>query len=214
MGNANDFISGYIKLANIEGKGLGYIATTDILPGTIILWEEPKVKGSDAQSNNIWTRNIQIIDKILKNDTLKKEFMSLMPIKDINSDGEKEFVKLCIATYKNEGNNICTLKEYSDDDLVLFFKKVSRNCFGFEKRTCVILFKGTRFNHSCIPNVEYICDKNKIIFQTTKIVKMGEELKISYINKNLSYEERKKVLSVYGFLCICERCKTDMRSKL
>ncbi|GMJ05540.1 histone-lysine N-methyltransferase ATXR2, SET DOMAIN PROTEIN 36 [Hibiscus trionum] len=65
-------------------------------------------------------------------------------------------------------------------------------------------------NHSCCPNAkafkrEEDRDGQAIIITLRPICK-GEEVTISYIDEDLSYEERQALLADYGFRCRCPRC--------
>ena len=73
-----------------------------------------------------------------------------------------------------------------------------------------------RINHSCVPNVrvEYV---NKGVdgglMAEVKVVRpigAGEELVQSYIDENLSWEDRRTALMDYGFECTCEKCVRRM----
>ncbi|PIN18330.1 putative histone tail methylase containing SET domain [Handroanthus impetiginosus] len=65
-------------------------------------------------------------------------------------------------------------------------------------------------NHSCIPNAkafkrEEDRDGGATIVALQSIAK-GEEITISYIDEDLPYEERQKLLADYGFICRCPKC--------
>ncbi|EYU24807.1 hypothetical protein ABFS82_13G019400 [Erythranthe guttata] len=65
-------------------------------------------------------------------------------------------------------------------------------------------------NHSCIPNAkafkrEEDRDGQAIIVALRPILK-GEEITISYIDEDLTYEERQELLADYGFTCKCPKC--------
>ena len=43
----------------------------------------------------------------------------------------------------------------------------------------------------------------------------GEEVTISYVDRSLGYEERRKTLEThYGFECRCNRCVAEQRQEL
>ncbi|CAA0839094.1 Histone-lysine N-methyltransferase ATXR2 [Striga hermonthica] len=65
-------------------------------------------------------------------------------------------------------------------------------------------------NHSCYPNAkafkrEEDRDGQATIIALRPILK-GEEITISYIDEDLSYEERQAQLADYGFRCKCPKC--------
>ncbi|EPE26626.1 SET [Glarea lozoyensis ATCC 20868] len=79
----------------------------------------------------------------------------------------------------------------------------------------VFLF-GSRFNHSCAPNVAFLYDSNmaKMSFRATSNIPTGEELNISYISlPDLPRSLRKEKLSHWGFICTCLACEDSPRSE-
>lgn len=73
---------------------------------------------------------------------------------------------------------------------------------------CALCLFGSLFNHSCAPNVSRISYNDKIVFMTTRPVKIGEQLFISYgpsfHHSNLN--ERQEELQNYKFICKCQAC--------
>lgn len=67
------------------------------------------------------------------------------------------------------------------------------------------------FNHSCEPNVKKFRIKNKMCFQTTSDVNIGEQLCIDYFHiLDEPLEERQKVLKQNWFFeCGCSRCQRE-----
>ncbi|KNA15267.1 hypothetical protein SOVF_099860 [Spinacia oleracea] len=65
-------------------------------------------------------------------------------------------------------------------------------------------------NHSCCPNAKAFKRDNDRDGQATIIalrpIQIGEEVTISYIDEDLPYEERQKLLADYGFRCKCLKC--------
>lgn len=66
------------------------------------------------------------------------------------------------------------------------------------------------FNHSCEPNVLMSCGATKeVSFVSHGELAAGTELCISYVDLELSGEERRKLLRhQYGFECNCARCQS------
>lgn len=68
-------------------------------------------------------------------------------------------------------------------------------------------------NHSCIPNAKAFKREEDRDGQATiialKPISKGEEITISYIDEDLSYEERQALLEDYGFRCKCPRCSEE-----
>lgn len=65
-------------------------------------------------------------------------------------------------------------------------------------------------NHSCCPNVKaFKRDEDKdgqAVLLAVRPIKKGEQVTISYIDENSSWEERKTMLEDYGFICNCCKC--------
>ncbi len=69
------------------------------------------------------------------------------------------------------------------------------------------------FNHSCTPNCDWSNIGDHIFIHTTRDVKSGEELCLSYLNHEASLEERGETFSNWlgsgvGFSCQCDWCIT------
>jgi len=76
-----------------------------------------------------------------------------------------------------------------------------------------------KINHSCEPNVrvEYteedgagVENRARALIASVRILRPiaeGEELVQSYIDENLSFEERSQALLDYGFACSCDKCR-------
>lgn len=65
-------------------------------------------------------------------------------------------------------------------------------------------------NHSCCPNAKAFKREEDKDGQVTIIavhqIQKGEEVTISYIDEELPYRERQKLLADYGFRCKCPKC--------
>lgn len=71
---------------------------------------------------------------------------------------------------------------------------------------------GSMFNHSCTPNVHacWPTGTSTVSFRTLRDVQLGEELLISYIDADMSYERRQaSLLFNYGFSCECPKCDEE-----
>lgn len=186
----------HIEVNVSKNKGLGIFATENIPTDTIILKEIPIFLKQNYKNNN--KAIAKLIKKILK--TYPKEFLALTPLtlKD-NKPASKRFLFI----NKNYLPNLCV------NAVRLHFKKIIFNAFSFNNRRCILLFLGSRFNHSCVPNVDYSKKKTDkhAVFKTTRIIEKGEELFISYADNELPDKERQERLQEgWEFICNCERC--------
>jgi hypothetical protein len=75
--------------------------------------------------------------------------------------------------------------------------------------------KIARINHSCRPNASYYWSDalNKRIVYTTRKLKKGEEIFVSYISLLLTQEDRQRQLDRYGFKCTCDACAQEHAAK-
>ncbi|KAK5624489.1 hypothetical protein RRF57_000204 [Xylaria bambusicola] len=66
-------------------------------------------------------------------------------------------------------------------------------------------------NHSCIPNAYVQFVGRKAVLHAYQEIKKGEEIEISYIDRNFHLSHRQEALKTrYHFTCTCPRCKDDM----
>lgn len=75
-----------------------------------------------------------------------------------------------------------------------------------------------KMNHSCEPNVVLLYksrgwgENHPLVAYCVALrhVRPGEELTIGYVTTDSPYEERKKALENYGFVCSCTKCQRQM----
>ena len=73
-----------------------------------------------------------------------------------------------------------------------------------------VFLLGSRFNHSCIPNIHFAYNPNlgKETFHTVRYITAGEELTITYIDcMNRTKGQRQVGLDERGFVCDCLACE-------
>jgi SET domain-containing protein len=200
MNNNIIFLHKNLEIRISEGKGRGVFATEDIPANTIILKEKPLY--NKTSKGNYYKDVLRIIRLAL--NTNREEFLNLAPatFEEIKYPiSKKGFAKRYDKYLKNTTLNTAKL----------YFEKYAINVFAF-KQDSAFLFYGAKFNHSCEPNVEYFCKRNKgcFIFRTIKAIKKDEEVFDYYIDTELPREKRqKKLLNGFGFLCTCSRCKKN-----
>lgn len=69
-------------------------------------------------------------------------------------------------------------------------------------------------NHSCKPNAGICCpSSNECCLTAKQKIRKGEEISISYIDEESSFEERQKALQDYGFKCTCKLCIPECKAK-
>lgn len=211
-----DFVSKSIRKKFFYKKGFGFEAIEDISKNTVIVIETPLIDlfDIDIKHNSICEMLYIIYRSMNTNKFIKKQFLKLTPYHLENNKPIVQYKDLykCI-------NDLCDdkiksyFKSLDKNELLLYTLKYSRNAFGYyikNRRVPVILFHGAIFNHSCVPNVIFFAKDNKMYFVTTRDIKKGEEICDSYIDLALNKSERQnRLLNQYGFLCQCQRCKSN-----
>jgi hypothetical protein len=183
----------YIKKNNY---GLGTYTRKNIPANTIILKERPSIL--DEPYDDVY--KFKLIRYLLKHN--KREFLNLVPRKlDETTNIDYEILK---------ENHLQILPELNKKKIILYYYKIMRNWFRFDEKG-VILFYGTKLNHSCNSNITYYKKGDVMVFETKRDIKAGEELFDSYINCQLHKEERQsKLKKNYGFECGCDNCKGEI----
>merc|ERR1711974_435312 len=80
-GNKMDMETNVYKIAEIEGKGVGFVASQDIDKGTVILKEEPQfsLKGDRSEwMSSDWLISMMKAYKTKMNPTEKEDFLKLV----------------------------------------------------------------------------------------------------------------------------------------
>jgi lysine-specific demethylase 8 len=137
-------------------------------------------------------------------------------------------VDKAIVVDADENSNQGTESVYSPDDIAGVFANLTRdltdNCMYDEWDQVITPLDGvshysisTKMNHSCEPNVILVYktrgwgrDHPLVAYVVAlKDIVPGEELTISYITSEDSYEERQAALANYGFVCKCSKCERE-----
>ena len=177
-------VSSLFKLTEIEGKGVGYVAISDIKKGSLILIENPQICVETKETEGClgWIKSLlKLFDGMTKADQL--EYMTLH-----NSFNN-------FQNFQNS-ENIQNCKEILDRKIKEIEKfeigKIDQDPEKAEEilKICGIYFcnsfedgvsiKMSRFNHSCQPNAHFINVNGQ--FQLTAIgnIKAGKEINITY----------------------------------
>lgn len=173
--------------------GLGTYTKKNIPANTVILKERPSLL------NEIYDHEymFKLIRYLLKHN--KKDFLNLVPHKlDETTTVDYEMIK---------ERHLRFLPKLSPETMKLYYYKILRNWFNYDGKG-VILFYGTKLNHSCNNNVKYHKEGDAMVFTTKRKIKAGTELFDAYINCSMSKDERQEKLKrSYGFVCQCDKCK-------
>ncbi|TFL01467.1 hypothetical protein BDV98DRAFT_481670, partial [Pterulicium gracile] len=199
------------KIVQVPGKGLGMAATRDIEARGLVLAERPlKITPmalrcyNMAKKEGLTNNDFMIVELQESERFLEKFSFSLM-----DAGKKKAFFALhnahtkdgsgpIVGRLRTNGFGIPELKDALDgedrDDLAKTLKG-----------TCEV---GSRFNHICEPNSTWEFDVRafSFLFFTTRDVKAGEELTVTYCALSIPTAERNKALDPYAFKCTCPRC--------
>jgi len=196
------------RVTQIEGKGLGVVATKFIKRGTLILKENPQMPR--LKTPPLETINLQTMQ--IPPDPWKDYFKTVMSLFDQMSESDQEeYLKLHINHEKAEVKIIGLLVKLSH------FKMVERDQDKILKIVGIHLtntfadgvkIKTSRFNHSCFPNAVLL---EKVKLRATYDIKEGQEITINYRGGFMTMrkrEYRQKILNdCWNFTCSCDLCK-------
>jgi hypothetical protein len=190
-----NFCSGPPEIYNVyssQGKGLGVFAAHDLDTGEFIIREQPALKIIPPEFVKGSGYPMGAITELVRNG-----FEAL-------STAEQDEI-MSLAYYATAA------EEATMDRLGIIFRN---NAYNSGKE--VGLFpKIARINHSCRPNASYYWSDalNKRIVYTTRKLKKGEEIFVSYISLLLTQEDRQRQLDRYGFKCTCDACAQEHAAK-
>ena len=207
------------EVTEIEGEGLGCVATKDIRKGSLILNENPQIfENTEEKSwSSKWIKSLlKSFNKMSKNDQL--EYMTLSN-KYINLQYSKIFED--IRNYKeviDKDLEDLTLEIYKIEQDSEKAKTILKICCIYSSNNFEngLKIKTSRFNHSCQPNADSIQMLNNQ-YQVRAIgnIKAGEEINIDYNEDKFSgFRNRKhrqmSICSKWFFECSCDLCNNDV----
>lgn len=71
------------------------------------------------------------------------------------------------------------------------------------------------FNHSCIPNANYLLNDRGVKIISTKDIKEKEEVTIAYIFEYIpKVPRREKLFNVFNFECDCAACLSQIEDQI
>lgn len=169
------------EMQDIPGKGKGMIATKAILAGELILFEAPLFTLPSSCSNS------DVLAELVKlAESEQREFFSLSN---------------CHRGRLSPPIGICRTNGLPCGDQSTLSGETAER-FG-------LFLLGSRFNSSCVPNVNNYWDdsQQKISFRALRDVDAGEELCICYTELfSPRMELQRKGKLAFGFNCMCTAC--------
>jgi hypothetical protein len=177
-----------MEVKQADSKGLGGFAVADIPRGTRILAEEGmlQIVGAHAEAKEI----LDAFERISKSQ--QNSYLELHAYAHQN---------LIRAVERELGQRWNDISELHRKVLSVW----ATNTFG------EVFLLGSRFNHSCIPNVDFAYNTNlkKETFHAVRDIAAGEELTVMYIDGVcLTHAHRQSKLDNWGFTCMCLACDT------
>ncbi|KAL5370967.1 hypothetical protein DPSP01_014567 [Paraphaeosphaeria sporulosa] len=177
-------------LQPVAGRGLGVVAEADIQRGTRILAESPLLS----------TRHSTLCEP----QAVIEQFEGL--------DRSSQALYLELYSYEESPFKLAyeQLMAKRWHELLPVHQKAyliwTANAFGDSN---AVYLHASRFNHSCIPNVEVHWNPalEKQTCHAIRDIKAGEELTITYIPLYLARIERQARLHHWGFQCACAACE-------
>ena len=205
-------MSSLYKVTEIEGKGLGCVAISDIKKGSLILTEKPQLCVESPEMSSMW------IKRLLKsfygmNKTDQLEYMTLhnsfLNSEDIQNCKEiRDWRERKIEAAKVEIGKIEPDSEKAEKILKIF-GICSTN--GFQGS---VYLKVSRFNHSCHPNAMVEDVNGQVQLRAIGKIKTGQEINWNYLGEYSGFRNRKyrhqNLLKSWGFLCCCELCENEV----
>ncbi|KAL2285063.1 hypothetical protein FJTKL_08583 [Diaporthe vaccinii] len=211
---------GNTKVGSAGGHGRGLFATTNLVPGDVILAEKafyatferdlPKEKSIivDVEKGRISLekqaeRIHGTIDKILHNPKQASRYLDLY-------HGDKFQNK--VVRFVDGMVTVDTFRVEAIDRLNGFdFPGIKSTKDGSGEKTIAsgIWLHVSHVNHSCVPNADRSFIGDMMVIRATKDIKAGEEISLSYLILNHSYMERQQRLYFYGIDCDCPLCDVE-----
>jgi len=183
-------------IKELEGKGLGIVATRTIPRGQRILSEAPFLV---IYHSEIFPWEKQL-DEFRNGGIVPSAFERQVLAKLLDSpETHQAFWALCDSHSRNE-RTACG---------VMLSNSLS---MGPRLQDSGMLALGSRFNHSCSPNVSYSWQEElgRYFFHTACDVQEGDELTISYVSPFRPRSIRQDTLAVqFKFKCCCACCSLD-----
>ena len=216
-------MSSVYKVTEIEGKGLGCVATVNIEKGSLILTENPQICADteEEEGGYGWIKSLlKSFKRLKKADQL--EYMELHSkynnlqgsqnspdAKDIEMFKEQVMEK-GVKTWKLEISKIEQNPEKAEE----IFKICA--IYSTNKFPGGVQIKTSRFNHSCKENATSMIMLNgEYQIRAISNIKKGKEITISYNSGPFSGFRKKEfrqmsLLMGWYFECSCDLCKTGV----
>ena len=182
------------RITELGAQGYGIVATREIRQGELILKEPEWLRIKGRVHEEFYELSLP---------SFREQYAGL------NRPGEQaEFLSLTHASMP--------MGEDSEQEEEQLLARVDCNAFAVTDADSALFRLASRFNHSCIPNVDYeILEDNlptpvSFCARTNQVIAVGAQLFINYIkHEDLAAPEhrQRELQDRYGFLCNCRKCE-------
>ncbi len=198
------------KIVESCDRGKIAVATRDIMPGELVLWEkEPVLHISNEfisqQSNaGLMAMGVAVLKKFVVDlsPDQKAMILSLFGPTDITySSMMRQMISQMVKDRHLPAMDI--------DSYLKVYQVFNFNAFELGAHGHGVFAEFTRLSHSCAPNCSYSFRGTAVYCHARKFIQSGEELTISYKKKwdlEPTHERRYLNLQMKDFTCHCPRC--------
>ena len=194
-----------VALAEVEGRGLGLLATRALRPAAVVVREQPLVVFAGRQLD-------RFLETFAKLPASSKE--ALLALYEPGMEGrlEEELEEVMEQAFTSTDSSMIRagLRAWR----ILWTNGVAVGVEGAEKVKAVYPTVA-RINHSCRPTAVFGLEEGSVTMVITvcQAVAKGEELLVNYIGTEgllAGREERRRLLQAsWGFVCRCEVCRME-----
>lgn len=213
-----DFCTPAIQVQQIQGKGRGLVATSDIQPGQLLMVANPVATATGRDPINVQALNLSlenvdspeqtrlpssVMQKMLDQSELAAKIYQLYAgpafpnVFDTKTD---HFIRPLHGFDAGRVEGICSFNQ---------FKIASVYSRRNAAATVGLYHLPSFMNHSCLGNASYTFFGNVFVLRATCKIKAGEEITSSYVNPTGSFEDRAFKLKLHTTDCDCQLCGMD-----
>ena len=223
---------------NIPKKGRGFIATTSISAGQLVIASKAFVMAPAMDSmagmttmttefsahSNMYSTGAQllpiVIRQLILHPEMGRELYSLTAGSSYTTEPviEEHYDRVDLKRLSGILKSNC-FTTYTDNLRKFIDAPVGTNKLAEEDCSSSTLagrglwIKPSFFNHSCLPNCDYTVIGDFMFIVTNRTIAEGDELTVSYCDVRESFPERREIFDRWneteGFTCMCSRCEFD-----
>ena len=191
----------------VFGKGLGCIATEEILPGWLVLRETPCLflPPEEEEGSTLVQRTLRAF--LVMTSEEQEKYLQLANMFDKDESEWSETARKDMENIHSELETQPFTGLLPSDIIQILQIKLTN---GFHNG---VFLKMSRFNHSCWPNAEYFwnADTRTRDVRAVRTIRPREEILLDYRQPwTLTRDERRRSLKEnFNFDCFCEVCNAS-----